>query len=355
MITRKVIQMMNAILGLGLLAAAGPVAAQMPYAITDLGVLRGGSARVHALNSQGEAVGGSGFVYGTDRHAFLWKSGHGLRDLGRLPGGDISEAFGINDAGEVVGTSNTGNTIQGFTWTGADGLQTLSRLAGTNASQAYAVDAKGDVAGICGTHATLWTKGNIVDLGALPGADRSEAHGLNNQGQVVGSSSSPEGVRAFLWSGGMMQSLGVLPGDESSRANLINDQGMVVGASQGSSGVHAFLWTAAKGMEPLGTLTGGNYSEAFGINNAGQLVGTSGSSLGTRAMLWTAATGMVDLNTLVEGGPPTLVLTGAFAINDKGEIVAFGVNESNLGRNRESEDDRDMHHAGTRVFLLSPQ
>jgi len=189
----------------------------------------------------------------------------------------------------------------------------------------------------------------------LPGGSWSESHGLNNRGQIAGFSSSGEGTRAVLWSGGRIRNLGVLPGDLSSRANTINDVGTVVGASEGRTGVHAFMWTPAGGMEALETPEGGNYSEAFGINSAGQIVGSSGSSVGTRAVIWSKSTGLVDLNTLVEGAPPTLVLTGAVAINETGEIVAFGVDEPELSKSLEVRDDRNMHHAGTKVFLLSPQ
>jgi probable HAF family extracellular repeat protein len=343
------------ILGIVLLVVAAPAMAQKAYTITDLGSLRGGGGRVHGLNSKGQVVGGSGFVYGSQRHAFLWQASDGMRDLGRFAGGEISEAFGINDAGVVVGTSNTGNSMAGFTWTSSGGMYMLPLLPGTTSSQSYAIDRAGDVAGRCGMHAALWTKGRVVDLGALSGAEWSEARALNDYGQVVGYSSSPEGSRAVLWSGGKMENLGVLPGDASSRANMINDAGMVTGASEGSRGVHAFLWSAKTGMQALETLEGGNYSEAFGINSSGQIVGSSGSSLGTRAVIWSKSTGVVDLNTMVEGARPTLVLTGAFAINDKGEIVAFGIDEPELGRHQEVQEDRHIHQAGTRVFLLSPQ
>src|SRR5262245_63389295 len=70
------------------------------YTVTDLGTLRHGSARVHAVNQAGQAVGGSGHPHGGDTHAFFWQKQGGMRDLGTLPGGDYSAAFGINDVGK---------------------------------------------------------------------------------------------------------------------------------------------------------------------------------------------------------------------------------------------------------------
>jgi probable HAF family extracellular repeat protein len=152
-----------------------------------------------------------------------------------------------------------------------------------------------------------------------------------------------------------MQDMGVLPGDTSSRADHINDSGMVVGASQGSGGVRAFVWTSSGGMQPINSPSGSVYSEAFAINNAGQVVGEVGSSLGTRAFLWTSQSGLIDLNEAVTGLPGDVVLTGAFSINDKGQIVAFGLKNPNVSRHQEVTADSHVHAGPTRVFLLTPQ
>jgi probable HAF family extracellular repeat protein len=126
-------------------------------------------------------------------HAVLWGSGGivDLGDLGNLWPAD-SAAYGINDAGQVVGGSYN--------------------------------DA-GDF------HAFLWQNGGMQDLGTL-GGDTGTAMAINEKGQVVGSS-RPAGsipVHAFLWDGGM-QDLGTL-GWHQSIAYDINEKGQVVGALQ---------------------------------------------------------------------------------------------------------------------------
>ena len=84
-------------------------------------------------------------------------------------------------------------------------------------------------------------------------------------------------------------------------------------------------------------------------------MGEQATSLGTRAFLWTSQAGLIDLNTKVTNLPGDVVLIGAFSINDKGQIVAFGLKNPNVSQHQEVTADSHVHAGPTRVFLLTPQ
>ena len=111
--------------------------------MVDLGALSGGYAVAYAINEAGQVVGKSWLStvspppYGQDLRAVLWTPGQPIRDLGGLwSGPHLSAAYGINDAGQVVGESDLeiayheGYPVHAFLWTAGDGLEALSPTTG---------------------------------------------------------------------------------------------------------------------------------------------------------------------------------------------------------------------------------
>jgi len=90
----------------------------------------------------------------------------------------------------------------------------------------------------------------MTDLGTLAGDDvQSEARGINDRGQVVGTSVAPDGqFHGFVWRDGRMTDLGIAFPDvmNGSGATDINDNGLIVGHSAvAADTVHAVLWTSS--------------------------------------------------------------------------------------------------------------
>ena len=115
----------------------------MAIGMTDLGTLGGAESResvAYGINDAGQVVGGSGTVNGT-YHAFITgPDGVGMTDLGTLGGGH-SAASGINDAGQVVGYSETDNGQDHAFITGQNGAGMTDLGSVVNPPAGYFSDA----------------------------------------------------------------------------------------------------------------------------------------------------------------------------------------------------------------------
>jgi len=206
----------------------------------------------YSVNDSGQFAGDCQSTVGYN-HATLWEGGT-ARDLGTL-GGNESYGVGISDAGYVVGQSLTSTDpmecfTNAFIW--KDGVMTdLGRLEYGRVSRAEAVNDSGAAAGVSetsgGYHAALWQNGTITDLGTFDG-DSSNAHGINNQTEIVGrSAKQPEPGSyqgfwyAFLWKDGVMYDLGIDLEGSGSVAYDINNLSQIVGGG-GEYYTHAWLW-----------------------------------------------------------------------------------------------------------------
>ena len=240
-----------------------------------------------------------------------------------IPG--LSRAFGINDAGLVVGDLG-GNNIAAI-WTASGGVTTIGRLDHSTAccSSFTEVNGSGEASGWShtnvGVSAVLWSSSSgSIDLNV---PNRAYGQGLNNARDVVGftfSLGSPFSAY-FRPSSGSSVLLQLPPGAASTFAYDINNNGLIVGESDipGNGGGHALLWQSwnAAPMD-LGTL-GGATSRAWTINDAGDIVGWAQTGGGQQhAFLWTSGSGMVDLTTWPNGCSGS---SEATAVNNAGVIV----------------------------------
>lgn len=264
-----------------LLASYPMTRADASVTVIDLGTLGGDNSTALAINDKLHIVGHSETAQGWE-HAFLWKKGQ-MIDLGTLFEYGSSDAFDINNRGEVVGRSDTEHAeTHAFLWN-AGVMIDLGTLGGSY-SEAAAINDNGLIVGTSttsdGTSGFLWVNGAMIELVGLV-----TANDINNFGVIVGGCEvSPGETRACLWENGEIAILGTLGG--WSDAYSINDARQVIGFSRTDDDyLHSFFWENGV-IEDIGTL-GGTTTWANKINNAGKIVGTSTNSLGEQQVyIW---------------------------------------------------------------------
>jgi probable HAF family extracellular repeat protein len=161
-------------------------------AMTDLGTLGGGYSNALAISPLGDIVGESKNAAGRV-HAVLWSKGK-MTDLGTL-GGNKSQAFGINRDGRIVGSSTRiGGTVRAFLVKNGVMID-MGTLPGSITSAAFGLNPAGEVVGTSGFRPFLWVQGSMKDLGGL-----GQAFAINRLHQIVGES-GPAGAGAYatLW------------------------------------------------------------------------------------------------------------------------------------------------------------
>ncbi len=225
----------------------------------------------YGINNFGIAVGQSKGPNGRIR-AVKWASGATTAEnLGTISGDDSpvdSYAFSISSNGEIAGSSGINGSIglRAFrSYTTIDADKNLGTPQDTGTSEAFDINDLGEVVGratfmISGTAQTrAFLRGRagslnqgFRDLGVLAGGNQSSAQSLNNHGHVVGwSRTTSSGVnRAVLWlNNGQMRNLNdttlvsPLSGWTLTQAEDIGPSGHIVGWGIHNGVTRAFLLT----------------------------------------------------------------------------------------------------------------
>ncbi|MCC6621566.1 MAG: DUF11 domain-containing protein [Deltaproteobacteria bacterium] len=291
----------------------------VPIRLTDLGTLGGTTSKAHAVNADGAVVGESATAAGAV-HAFWWDADGGMVDL--TPGaGNTSVAFGVNDAGRVLGRISSGGTIQVFAW--EDGvLSTLfpARAGLTNDELAFGPTPSGRIAGN-GANGVAYHSGNGTSATVIAGPEGTKSmtvKALSDSGVVVGSLvTASDAVHAFRWSGtGAAVDLGA-DGGVASEAIGVSAAGDVAATVTDADGDRrAVVFRAAGTVAAIGTL-GGDESWVVAMSAAGVVLGESHDADGeVRAFTWTEDDGLVDVGPAGGG-------TAAIALSESG--LALGV------------------------------
>lgn len=246
---------------------------------------------------------------------------------------------------KVVFTPTFGGTDSHIGIVGAHVLNNAGTLIGsadTAQPDPYAPDACFNDGDCLTAHAFVLQRGQITDLGSIPGGANSETSWITPNGLISGNSQTGMvdpvtggwEMHGFLWKHGQLIDLGTLDGGPLSISSAVNSSGEVVGLSMTSTQdpfsmafgfyqIRAYIWKDGV-MQDLGTL-GGPDAMALRINESGQVAGNSYTSftpsdtcvfggLTTGAFLWQEGK-MTDLGNF--GGTCTSVSD----LNNRGQVV----------------------------------
>jgi len=227
----------------------------------DLGTLGGPDSTAAFVNERGQ-ISGQSYTNATinpttstpTQDPFFWENGK-MVDLGTL-GGTFGVSVGMNNTGQVIGDSNLAGdqAHHAFVWDKKAGLQDLGTLKGYSVlSHANWINDAGEIVGDSdsptGSRAFLWKKGIMTDLGTLANDACSAAVSINSRGQIVGFGSADcvHEDRAFLWENGdPIVDLSTLVVSASAvtliEAIFINDRGEIAARGKLPNGdEHAFV------------------------------------------------------------------------------------------------------------------
>jgi probable HAF family extracellular repeat protein len=186
-----------------------------PDQIHDLPLFPGDtSGAATAINDNGQIVGISGICdqavgRHTARHAVLWENGK-VTNLGTFPAAWWNTPTAINQHGDIVGFAGDpafveGDVLHAFMWTREDGLRPLKPLKGRTPqhvdSEAYGINEARQVVGVsCDAQQTdcravIWDHSAYpTDLNDLKGgysAVLALAKDINNKGEITGRAIDP--------------------------------------------------------------------------------------------------------------------------------------------------------------------
>jgi hypothetical protein len=250
-------------------------------------------AVANSANDSGIVVGtGATTAFGSGRQPLIWQNG-AVSQLPLPAGETLGDANDVNSAGTAVGSINAGisqraaiftaggatvvtqTTPGGSFFTTAFGINDAGRIVGSGVDPANAARNVGMVYDI-GSPAAF-------EVGALPGFNGSLPFGISNSGFVTGSSMLNQGSGLpFRWSPSQGMVAVPLPtGTSQGSGRGVNSAGWVVGTASSAFAI-PFVWngTATYRLQDLIPANSGwdlstnTSSSAFGISDNNVIVGT---------------------------------------------------------------------------------
>ncbi|MBT9494233.1 MAG: PEP-CTERM sorting domain-containing protein [Paucibacter sp.] len=250
-------------------------------------------ATANDVNSAGLAVGTSAVTsFGSAPLPVMWSNG-AVSALAMPQGFTSGSANGVNAAGVIAGTVGSGSVQRAVLFSaGGSSLITATAANGSLMTSAFGINDAGLVVGIgIDPNNAAVNVGMVYDsvtgvmstVGALAGANAAINFAVSNSGYVVGTSSINQGSgNPFIWSASTgMVAIGLPEATSQGSARGVNDQGWVVGNAGGQYSV-PFLYADGATYSLQSLLSAGSgwdlstntSASAMSIANNGSIVGT---------------------------------------------------------------------------------
>ncbi|WP_329046259.1 hypothetical protein OG738_31125 [Amycolatopsis sp. NBC_01488] len=271
----------------GYLATGPTQLAGLPGLVTsDPGLAT--ATEAFGINDNDTVVGAAQLNFPIRQDAVVWRDGKPADLAIPLPGDEEVRAVAINDAGQIAGSGlDTGKA-----WLYQNGTTTiLPALPGGQVAEAFGITQDGQVLGVASAtadtshaEAVAWRGGAVVPLGSLPGSTWSEAHAMNQAGVAVGAAGFNGDEFAphhpVLFAHGQVTDLWPdLGGSTSGTAFAVNATGTVVGDGRDGWVYRDGVRTDLDRLIPADA--GVTITAAWAINDAGQIAATAHLKNGT--------------------------------------------------------------------------
>lgn len=207
------------------------------------------------VNDSGEIVGY--YVDAQGSHGFTYSNGNFA-----TASGNVITAEGVNNAGQVVGSTSSDN-VHPYD------INNTSQVVGTFTDSHNAMQ-------------SFFSAGANTTQLSFPGASSTAARGLNDQGQVVGFWNGTDNAfpgltiaHGFVYENGVWSVLDASAGTGGTFAGGINNSDLIVGYyldKQGAS--HGFTFDQPTGTFTSVDMQGAANTYLYGINNLGEMVGS---------------------------------------------------------------------------------
>jgi hypothetical protein len=263
---------------LACISAVSVASAYAQFTFTNIDCPGADITTTRGINNHGEIVGAQRIV--PPRHAVLIKGGQCIPLAPTtVLGTNQSEAFKINDRGDVVGYFIGDDGIQHGFFLSKKGKLTQLDPPGSTFTNAFGLNESGTVAGqfvdsVGNGHGFTWDGSNFTQVD-YPGSVDTAADGINARGDWVGEwdNGNYPGHGAIRTRQGEFISFDVpVAGAYYTQFNDINANEKMIGIYFDASGAeHGFLQVGSRFASI--DYPGAALTSVWGINSAGQIVG----------------------------------------------------------------------------------